>query len=115
MHREIRITKEHLTLLRNATVTWNSLENGAPTIDPKRPYGDKYVEESIAEILGWVDPHRDRYTPLSEAMQLRASEIHKEMETVLAVVLYHVGMAITPGLYRQESETNYRAWIKVEE
>ena len=34
-------------------VDWNDCEYGAPTIDPKRPYGNSDVEHEIIAILGW--------------------------------------------------------------
>ena len=50
--REFTITGEHLRLLRSGYVTWQDAEFGAPSIDPKRPYGNSDVYGDIAEILG---------------------------------------------------------------
>ena len=43
---------EHLNLLQRFVVGWNGCEFGAPTIDPKRPYGDSNVYQSMINILG---------------------------------------------------------------
>ncbi len=46
------LTDEHVKLLRQANVSWDGCEFGAPGIDPKRPYGNGDVHSDIVEILG---------------------------------------------------------------
>ena len=46
------LTYQHLNLMGNMHVGWQSCETGAPEIDPKRPYGNSDVAEDIANILG---------------------------------------------------------------
>jgi hypothetical protein len=58
--REFTVTDEHLRLLRRAHVFWDEAEFGAPSIDPKRPYGNSDVRGDMAEILDvpeteWTD------------------------------------------------------------
>ena len=53
--KDFTVTDEHLRLLRRAYVSWEDAEFGAPSIDPKRPYGNSNVYGDIAEILGLVD------------------------------------------------------------
>jgi len=48
---EFTVTDEHLRLLRRAHVFWDEAEFGAPSIDPKRPYGNSNVYADIGEIL----------------------------------------------------------------
>ena len=53
---EFTVTEDHLKLLRHIHLYWDYGEGyGAPAINPKRPYGDSYVERSIAEILDAPD------------------------------------------------------------
>jgi len=77
------IKKEHLQLLNNAYVSWFDCEYGAPTIDPKRPYGNNSVEFDIAEILGWeiIDDE------LNDKQRCEASKLHEETKTVLQICL----------------------------
>ena len=93
------VTEEHLKLLKHSHVMWRASEYGAPMIDPKRPYGNTSVESDIAEILGW-----------DEEDSQRAEKLHRELETVLQIVL--VTQTFEPGLYniRNEYTTD---WIKL--
>ena len=93
------VTEEHLKLLKHSHIMWRASEYGAPMIDPKRPYGNTSVESDIAEILGW-----------DKEDSQRAEKIHRELETVLQIVL--VTQTFEPGLYniRNEYTTD---WIKL--
>ncbi|TDD37844.1 hypothetical protein E1287_07240 [Actinomadura sp. KC06] len=94
--REFEITNDHLTLLRNAHWSWNDCEFGAPTIDPKRPYGNSSVIRDIAELLDidLDDLDRDREDELSE--------LHRETLTVLDIALATGSFA--PGTYRYRAD-----------
>ena len=93
------VTEDHLKLLKHSHVMWRASEYGAPMIDPKRPYGNTSVESDIAEILGW-----------DKEDSQRAEKLHRELETVLQIVL--VTQTFEPGLYniRNEYTTD---WIKL--
>ena len=77
------IKKEHLQLLNKAYVSWFDGEFGAPSIDPKRPYGNSYVEGDIAEILGWEIINDE----LSDEQCREASKLHDETKTALQICL----------------------------
>jgi hypothetical protein len=94
--REFTITGEHLRLLRRAYVTWQDAESGAPSIDPKRPYGNSGVYRDIAEILGvprseWVN---EELGPLPDAAW-RFVRLHVETGIALQIALatgeFHTG------------------------
>jgi hypothetical protein len=76
------ITEDHLKLLRRACIGWCDDETGAPQIDPKRPYGNSFVEGDIADILGWSFDE-----DLSEEQFEKASLLHSETSTVLQIIL----------------------------
>jgi len=89
--KEFTVTQDHLKLLRRAYVRWWYLENGAPGIDPKRPYGNSYVQRDIAEILEapdsdweWEDGEKAYVTPEAED---RFTRLHVETMTALQIVL----------------------------
>jgi hypothetical protein len=96
------LTAEHLELARRMRVVWDNCEYGAPAIDPKRPYGNSDVEGDIAGILGWAWPDEetsDDYDAEVEPIRARASVLHHQMETALAVLLALVARAVKPGDY----------------
>jgi hypothetical protein len=111
------VTDEHLKLLKAMNVEWNGAEWGAPSIDPKRPYGGGGLRQSMWQVLGgfgyddWDQNHdlpKD-VTPMQwDAMVERYDKLHREMETVLQIFL-RVGVA-GPGLYEAgEYRTDWRA------
>lgn len=91
------LTGQHVKLLRQANVSWNDCEFGAPCVDPKRPYGNGNVYEDMANILGvvWQRDVEDDYMPLS--FRIRFDELHKELETALQVVM--ASGSFEPGTY----------------
>lgn len=64
-------TADHVALLQSCYWDWNGDEFGAPSMDPKRPYGNSDVENDLAALL----PH------LSEHDRIR---VHLELPGVLA-------------------------------
>jgi hypothetical protein len=111
------LTEDHLRLLHRTCVSWNLTETGAPTIDPKRPYGNSAVESDIAAI---IDPFyrdlgdygdyddRERYT---EAHSDRLMRLHGETAVALQIVL--CTGAFKPGLYELENRYDDRSWRRV--
>lgn len=100
--REFTVTAEHLTLLRHAWVSWSEAEFGAPEINPKRPYGNSYVERDIAEILeapdeAWVDGRRGGF--VTEEAAERFTRLHVETAFALQIVL--ATGEFRPGRYRR--------------
>lgn len=77
-HNPLIVKPEHIKLLRAMNVRWNTPEYGAPEVDPKRPYGDSYVADSIREITG-METADDEW----------CRKRHREMEAVLQVWLRH--------------------------
>ncbi len=94
----------HIELLRESYASWNDMESGSPSIDPKRPYEDKRVIRSIAQILG-------KENELFDEMGLRIGEseeyeelyfIHEEMKTVLGILLDNPIDGIQEGVYERK-------------
>jgi hypothetical protein len=86
--KEFTVTDEHLRLLRHAYVFWDEAEFGAPSIDPKRPYGNSNVYADIAEILDvpyreWGD---EEMGPLPDA-EWRFVRLHVETAIALQIAL----------------------------
>lgn len=86
----LTITDEHVKLLRRMCVGHDSgVEYGAPTIDPKRPYGDSDVPVSIYKALGWEMDTCPNCGPLVAWDDDRAEAIHRQMTDVLQIALRH--------------------------
>lgn len=84
----IKITKDHLKLLKKAYWDHNEMEYGAPWINPKRPYGNSDVEEDIAEILGWkLFEDRDGEVHLSKEQSDMAYKLHRELVLVIQQII----------------------------
>lgn len=80
-----KLTDDHLKLLREAYLDWSDVEYGAPSIDPKRPYGNSFVERDVAEILEWpIGPDG-----LTDEQHYRAAQIHRETLYALEILIRH--------------------------
>lgn len=104
------LTADHVALLRDASVCWNDIEAGAPTIDPKRPYGNGDVWKDVCRILRWPKEGDDGHEACWSSAQIkRARVLHRETETALQVVL--ATGSFEPGEYVAKW---YRDWTRVE-
>ncbi|MEO5625884.1 MAG: hypothetical protein ABIQ70_07750 [Dokdonella sp.] len=107
----LKLTKEHLVLLRNAmvrTTDWaDELDDHdlitTPGIDPKRPYGEMTnVVLDIARLLN-VPQSPDRALSAQEKRRLLA--LHEDMRSALIVFLANV--KLTAGKYRVNQEGHW--------
>ena len=86
--KQFTMTEQHLTLLRNAYIEWSRCEWGAPAVDPKRPYGNGDLVQSIMELLGETGkacPHCGE--ALDKADDEHYRKLHRETQQALQVVL----------------------------
>lgn len=90
------LTEDHIKLLRRANVGWQRCAFGAPEIDPKRPYGNSFVEGDIAEILG-VELVEDDDGDFDQATCEQLEAIHKQTHVALEIIL--ATGTFTPGEY----------------
>jgi hypothetical protein len=108
---EFTVKEEHLKLLKNMNVGWQEVENGAPEIDPKRPYGDGDLVESIGKILG-IKPieteDEEKIYPAEQALAFR--KLHLETRLVLEICLETASFKI--GDYMREGLYGHR-WMRV--
>lgn len=99
------VCEEHIKLLKNMYTSWNYSYFGSPAIDPKRPFGDSLLFESMAKILGIkgeIEDYRD--WELSRKQTDELLKLYQEMETVLQILLFNC--SIKPGIYENVGYSN---------
>lgn len=105
------LREEHVKLLRAASVATNSAEWGAPTIDPKRPFGNGDITGDMARILGMPDP-----SELGQTERARAhgalTRLYQELAQALQVVL--AAGSFEPGTYVQGIAGGRHTWRRLE-
>ncbi|MFA6199178.1 MAG: hypothetical protein WC679_02065 [Bacteroidales bacterium] len=97
--KSFELKKEHILLLSKMYVSWDECEFGAPSIDPKRPYGNSWVLGDMADILG-ISYDDDSDNPFTEEQESYLYELHYELETALQIVLNT--LSFVPGTYYVE-------------
>jgi hypothetical protein len=98
------ITPNHMMLLKRMCVSWEDCEFGAPAIDCKRPYGNSSVLSDMREILGIEGkrcPHCDDFIGDGALSDDALNGLHKEMQTVLQILLHNAETGISPGPYQR--------------
>ena len=101
------ITEDHIKLLKRMYVSWYDCEYGAPCIDPNRLYGNSYVIEDIAEILGIKSTNKDDPSEFTEKQEQEMRKIHEEMEYVLQIFIKN-GKIETGEYSAEEYSTDWR-------
>lgn len=92
------VTEDHLTLLcSGVNIQWDSVEFGAPCIDPKRPYGNGDVFDDMAKIL----PHL-------AGDDMAMARLHGDLAHVLDIVLST--RSFRPGVYVRASVYGSGGW-----
>jgi hypothetical protein len=105
------LTQDHIRLLRAAWVGWDSIQAGAPRIDPKRPYGNSDVEYDIAEVLNWTLHHNEDGPTLTDEQAGRLRRLHEETGAALQIVL--TTRSFEPGQY-ERSQPWTKDWHRVD-
>jgi len=96
--KSFKLKQEHIKLLKNAYISWDDCEYGAPAIDCKRPYGNSDVEMEMVKILGYKvfeDGHGDKHLTKEQSDYLR--KLHEETQDALQIILRN--LEVKPGVY----------------
>lgn len=106
------ITRDHLILAQGMFMDWCGDEYGAPSVDPKRPYGNSDVEEDICELLGWPEePRHPDYEPYTDEQRSKARALHLEMKIVLQICL--CTQAFIAARYQQKEKYDDTSWERL--
>lgn len=84
---EFEVTRAHLALLKRTWVSWDGAEFGAPSIDPKRPYGNGDVYGDIAEILNITPPDFEEGDEWDDADTSMMYNLHRDTAIALQIGL----------------------------
>lgn len=107
---QFEIKANHLKLLRAAVVAWSSQWNGelfgAPTIDPRRPYGDQDVYRSMVRILDWPMPWKSG----TKKFDIEKDEIPDDQVNLLEALHQETEIALRICLARGSFETGKYIW-----
>jgi hypothetical protein len=106
---QFRLTGEHLKLIKYLQFEWpdedqatdrlNAGDWPAPTMDPKRPYGDmSYFEADMADILDLKVETKDGENVLSEDQKKTLQHLHWQMLGALQVFVENADFK--PGTYK---------------
>lgn len=105
---EFALTSVHIALVRKQCVDWDASEFGAPTIDPKRPYGNGDAIGDIVSIIEEVIGRSARHLTRGAIIDL-----HESTEEVLQIVLATGEFKV--GVYRRVRAYDSRSWEWVRE
>lgn len=111
MNQNFRVEENHIRLLKGMKLSWNDLCFGAPTVNPKRPYGSSLVIDDMAKILSIGELDENGELQLIDDQERELLNLHKEMEKVIEILLYNC--SITPGVYVNKGNSN--EWLLSEE
>jgi hypothetical protein len=102
------LTEQHLLLLSRAELEW---ESTGPRFDCKRPFGNKDIEQDMADILMWATPLVDGQSRITDSQRARLKEMHEQLLPALQIVLQHAVHPYNgakPGTYRNTAQPYYR-------
>jgi hypothetical protein len=107
--RRFTLTGEHLALISRLYIQWSREvnEDGAPEIDPFRPYGNRQVLRDIAEVIERHPPEPDDDDAWDRLLTERADyyrALHRDTATALAIVL--ATHSFIPGIYEADRYRN---------
>ena len=105
--KKFTVTKNHIKLLQSFYIGWNDCEFGAPSIDPKRPFGNSNVYRDMADILGFeladMDEEPEKYDKQINSLQ----KGYQELQTCLQILCKNLSIEI--GEYEcDDYKTNWR-------
>lgn len=123
------VTDFHLALVSGLSFTWiEGAYDGAPAVDPKRPYGNSDVLTDLAliyaESKGYRLINEDTYRMLfrkadgslfqpDESFEDWLFKVHREMPIVLQILASNNLVGIAAGVYREVAPYSQR-WEAVD-
>lgn len=110
---EHEVTADHLLLLQRLNLGWCSYAyQGAPGVDPRRPFGNGDLERDIADILGWTleTPATDGPPALSQAQSFECVRLFGELLICLQILTST--LSLQPGRYVRAAKWSHGAYTR---
>lgn len=122
------IKPEHLKLLKEMNVGWDTCEFGAPCIDPKRPYGNSNGVDDVARVIELIKTKKNVEFDAAEAKEYESlgdyleeaewseetyqylRDLHKQTEVVLQICLSTLSFQV--GKYKKRDKYGSE-WVRI--
>jgi hypothetical protein len=108
--KRLKVTENHIKLLKELYIGWEDCEFGAPCVDCKRPFGNSDVYGDMAEILGIKLANQEENFELYEKQIYSLSKGYKELQDCLQILCKNLSIEV--GEY--ECDDYGTNWRKVE-
>lgn len=118
MAQTFEVTENHIKLLGRLYIDWyNYAYNGAPGVDPKRPFGNSDVDGDIYQIINDVQvlPEEAEEDEFWQERREEYDKLFRDMEFVVQITTYLAGQGelIEPGVYFRPDMYNRRVWTRL--
>lgn len=108
--RKLKVTENHIKLLKELYIGWEDCEFGAPCVDCKRPFGNSDVYGDMAEILGIKLANQEENFELYNRQIDSLAKGYRDLQDCLQILVRNLSIEV--GEYeRDDYDTN---WRKVE-
>lgn len=108
--RKLKVTENHIKLLKKLYIDWEDCSFGAPCVDCKRPFGNSDVYGDMAEILGIKLANQEENPELYERQIYSLNKGYKELQDCLQILVRNLSIEV--GEY--ECDDYGTNWRKVE-
>ena len=109
---EHEVTPDHLKLLAHLNLGWCSYAHqGAPGVDPRRPFGNGDLARDIAEILGWIPDGKEidvEVRDLSDHQRFECVRLFGEVLICLQILAST--LSLSPGRYARAKKWSLGAY-----
>lgn len=112
---QFELTEDHITLLQEMNVRWDTSLFGGPGIDTKRPFGNSgstVIKREICDMLGYESVATDEHghDVYDHADVEEAMKVYTDLGKALQIVLHC--QTFEPGVF--ETPKYHRDWERVE-
>ena len=105
--KQLKVTENHIKLLKNLYIDWEDCEFGAPCVNFKRPFGNSDVYGDMANILGIELADEEKNYELYEKQIYSLGKGYRELQDCLQILVRNLSIEV--GTYEcDDYDTNWR-------